>query len=68
MPLTDFERGDQLREADQQEEEIEEKLELVKKDDRHEGQEAVLRVVYLVVHVLPRLVPSPVQTDYAHLR
>jgi uncharacterized protein with NRDE domain len=47
----DFERRDKLREANQQEEKIEEEFELVEEHDRDKGQAVVLSVVYLVVQV-----------------
>jgi hypothetical protein len=40
-----------LREANQQEEKIEEELELVEEHNRDKGQAVVLSVVYLVVQM-----------------
>ena len=45
-----------MREANQQEEKIEEKLKLIEEDHGNEGYEVVLRVVYLIVKVRPRTV------------
>lgn len=56
-----------MREANQQEEKIEEELELVEEHNRDKGQAVVLSVVYLVVQVGSRPVTLASQIDFTLL-
>ena len=48
MIPTDFKGWEELREANQEEEQVEKELELVVEHHWHEGNEVILRVVYLI--------------------
>jgi type II secretory pathway component PulJ len=56
--LTDFQRWEKLREADQKEEEVEEKFELVEQDDRDEGQHVILHIDDLIAWKASRIRPA----------
>ncbi len=46
-----------MRETDQQEKKVEEKLELVEQYHRYEGEDVILRVVKLIADVFFRTIP-----------
>jgi hypothetical protein len=63
-----FEGRDQLGEADQQEEHVEEELKLVVQYYRDESQDVVLSVIDLVIHVSLRHIPSPIDVNRSFLK